>query len=82
MYYHASPVKNIEIWGVKDKMLEELGISAGTAIIILVVLYFVIKCAVKNGIKEAWISITDKKVPEDLESEALLKEEKKRIKLD
>lgn len=63
-------------------MLEELGISAGTAIIILVVLYFVIKCAVKNGIKEAWISITDKKVPEDLESEALLKEEKKRIKLD
>ncbi|WP_455152648.1 DUF6019 family protein [Butyricicoccus sp.] len=33
-------------------MWNELGISGGTAIIILIALYFVIKWAVKNGIKE------------------------------
>ncbi|MDU4892084.1 MAG: DUF6019 family protein [Clostridium sp.] len=32
---------------------EDLGISSGTAIIVLIALYFVIKWAVKNGIKEA-----------------------------
>lgn len=35
-------------------MWEELGISGGTAIIILIALYFIIKWAVKNGIKQAW----------------------------
>ena len=35
-------------------MWNELGISGGTAIIILIALYFVIKWAVKNGIKEAY----------------------------
>ena len=33
-------------------MWEELGISGGTAIITLIVIYFVIKWSVKNGIKE------------------------------
>ena len=33
-------------------MLEELGISAGTAIILLIVLYYVIKNGVKNGMKK------------------------------
>ena len=33
-------------------MWNELGISGGTAIVILIALYFVIKWAVKNGIKE------------------------------
>ena len=37
-------------------MWNELGISGGTAIIILIALYFVIKWAVKNG------PITDKTV--------------------
>ena len=32
---------------------EELGISGGTAIIVLIALYFIIKWAVKNGIREA-----------------------------
>lgn len=32
---------------------EDLGISSGTVIIVLIALYFVIKWAVKNGIKEA-----------------------------
>ena len=35
-------------------MWNELGISGGTAIVILLALYFVIKWAVKNGIKEAY----------------------------
>ncbi len=34
-------------------MWEELGISGGTALVVLIALYFVIKWAVKNGIKEA-----------------------------
>lgn len=33
-------------------MLEELGISLGTAIIILIALYFIIKWGVKNGIRD------------------------------
>ena len=34
-------------------MWDELGISAGTAVLILIALYFVIKWAVKNGIVSA-----------------------------
>ena len=33
-------------------MWDELGISSGTAVLILIALYFVIKWAVKNGIKK------------------------------
>lgn len=39
-------------------MFEELGISFGTALIVLLALYFIIKWAVKNGIKEAYRDIT------------------------
>ena len=56
-------------------MFQELGISAGTAIIVLIALYFVIKWAVKNGIKEAYKNITGKKLSEDLQLEALLKKD-------
>ena len=42
-------------------MWNELGISGGTAIVILIALYFVIKWAVKNGMKEAYSAITGKK---------------------
>ena len=42
-------------------MWNELGISGGTAIIILIALYYVIKWAVKNGIKEAYRAITERK---------------------
>ena len=55
-------------------MWNELGISAGTAIIILIVLYFVIKWAVKNGIKEAYSAITGKNTAEDIQNEKDLKE--------
>lgn len=34
-------------------MWEELGISGGTALLVLIALYFVIKWAVKNGVREA-----------------------------
>lgn len=41
---------------------QELGISGGTAIIVLITLYFIIKWAVKNGVKEAYQDIKDKKL--------------------
>ena len=54
-------------------MWDELGISAGTAVLILISLYFVIKWAVKNGIKEAYGAITGKKSDEDIRNEIDLK---------
>lgn len=48
-------------------MWEELGISSGTAIIILIALYFVIKWAVKNGVKEAYEDISGKEIKDDLD---------------
>lgn len=58
-------------------MWNELGISGGTAIVILIALYFVIKWAVKNGIKEAYRDITGKVTTEDIEVEQICNEEKK-----
>jgi hypothetical protein len=52
--------KEFEISERITDIWRELGISAGTAIIVLIVLYFVIKWAVKNGIKEAHEEITKK----------------------
>lgn len=54
-------------------MWDELGIGAGTAVLILISLYFVIKWAVKNGIKEAYGAITGKKADEDIRNEIDLK---------
>ncbi|NJE44185.1 DUF6019 family protein [Massilimicrobiota sp. SW1139] len=53
-------------------MWKELGISGGTAIIILIALYFIVKWAVKNGVKEAYKDITGKKTAEDTEIEMVL----------
>lgn len=55
-------------------MLEELGISFGTALIILIALYFIIKWAVKNGIKEAYTDITGKETAEDIEIDKVCEE--------
>ena len=41
----------------------------GFGIVALIALYFVIKWAVKNGIKEAYTDITGKKSLEDIENE-------------
>ena len=53
-------------------MWEKLGISGGTALIVLAALYFVVKWAVKNGIKEAYRDITGKKTKDDDELEKLV----------
>ncbi|RKI44086.1 hypothetical protein D7V86_14890 [bacterium D16-51] len=60
-------------------MWQELGISAGTAIIVLIALYFVIKWAVKNGILEAYKGIEKKKAQEALKADKTISdlEEKK-----
>jgi len=50
-----------KIGGIHYIMWEELGISGGTAIIVLIALYYVVKWAVKNGIKQAYKDITGKK---------------------
>ena len=55
-------------------MFEELGISFGTALIVLLALYFIIKWAVKNGIKEAYRDITGKVTAEDIEAEQICNE--------
>ena len=60
-----------------NEMFEELGISFGTALIILLALYFIIKWAVKNGIKEAYRDITEKVTTEDIEAEQICNEEEK-----
>ncbi len=55
-------------------MLEELGISFGTALMVLIALYFVVKWSVKNGIKEAYKDITGKETAEDIETDNICKE--------
>ena len=52
-------------------MFEELGISFGTALIVLLALYFIVKWAVRNGIKEAYRDITGKITTEDVEEEQI-----------
>lgn len=55
-------------------MFEELGIGFGTALIVLLALYFVVKWAVKNGIKEAHRDITWKVTAEDIDEEQICNE--------
>ena len=55
-------------------MFEELGISFGTALIVLLALYFIVKWAVKNGIREAYRDITGKVTIEDIEPEQIFDE--------
>ena len=47
----------------------DLGISSGTGILVLIAIYFVIKWAVKNGIKEAYADITEKKTADEIEED-------------
>ena len=58
----------LEFDGGKE-MFEELGISFGTSLIVLIALYLVIKWAVKIGIKEAYKDITWKDTAEDIEAD-------------
>lgn len=52
-------------------MFEELGISFGPALIVLLALYFIVKWAIRNGIKEAYRDITGKVTTEDVEEEQI-----------
>ena len=53
----------------------DLGISSGTGILVLIAIYFVIKWAVKNGIKEAYSDITEKKTADEIEEDNEYNEE-------
>ena len=55
-------------------MWNELGISGGTAIVILIALYFVIKWAVKNESKKPTVPLLERKREEDVRNEKELKE--------
>ncbi len=55
-------------------MWKELGISGGTAIIILIAAYLVIKNAVKNGIKQAYRDITGKQTADDIHTDSIIEE--------
>lgn len=48
---------------------QELGISGGTAIILLIVFYFIIKWAVKNGIKDAYEDIIASQNTDSIEND-------------
>ena len=54
-----------------NEMFEELGISFGPALIVLLALYFIVKWAVRNGIKEAYRDITGEVTTEDIEGEQI-----------
>ncbi|MBE5932988.1 MAG: hypothetical protein E7263_06190 [Lachnospiraceae bacterium] len=47
----------------------DFGISSGTGMLVLIAIYFVIKWAVKNGIKEAYSDITEKKTADEIEED-------------
>lgn len=51
----------------------DLGISSGTGILVLIAIYFVIKWAVRNGIKEAYSDIAEKKTADEIEEDNMLK---------
>ncbi len=61
-------------------MWEELGISGGTAIIILIALYFVIRFAVKSGVEDAYRSVTGKQTFEDKEEDKIIEQWEKEEK--
>ena len=73
VYNYGKQFAKLEFDGGKE-MFEELGISFGTALIVLIALYFVVKWAVKNGIKEAYKDITVKDTAEDIEAEEICNE--------
>ena len=51
------------------ELWQELGISAGTVIVVLAALYFVIKWAVKNGMMEAYKKIEEKRARDNLKAD-------------
>ena len=61
-----------EKFGVREglaEMWQKLGINMGTAIIVLIALYFVVKWAVKNGMLEAYKKIEEKRARDNLKAD-------------
>ena len=61
-----------EKFGMSERIAElwqELGISVGTAIVVLAALYFVIKWAVISGMMEAYKKIDEKKAQQNLKED-------------
>ncbi len=61
-----------EKFGVREglaEMWQKLGISMGTAIIVLIAFYFVVKWAVKNGMMEAYKKIEEKRARDNLKAD-------------
>ncbi len=61
-----------EKFGISEGIAElwqESGISAGTAIVVLAALYFVIKWAVKNGMMEAYKKMEEKRTQDNLKED-------------
>ena len=61
-----------EKFGMSEGIAEpwqELGSSAGTAMVVLAALYFVIKWAVKNGMMEAYKKIEEKRARDNLKAD-------------
>lgn len=56
---------------------QELGVSAGTAVIVLTALYFVIKWAVKNGMMETCKKMEEKKAQNNLKTDQAVSNLKK-----
>ena len=68
-----------EKFGVREglaEMWQELGISAGTAIIVLIALYFVVKWAVKNGMLEAYKKMEEKRMQNNLKADKVASDSK------
>ena len=51
------------------ELWQELGISAGTTIVVLAALYFVIKWAVISGMMEAYKKIEEKRARDNLKAD-------------
>ena len=61
-----------EKFGVREglaEMWQKLGINMGTAIIVLIAFYFVVKWAVKNGMLEAYKKIEEKRARDNLKAD-------------
>ncbi len=54
---------------------QDLGVSSGTAIIVLIALYFIVKWAVKNGMIEAYKEISGEKTTEEKKWEVYYSQE-------
>lgn len=80
--YRLSDLKaqvDFPVWAVRGgimvlevHMWEELGISAGTALVVLIALYFIVKWAVKNGVKEALEEREQEQKKQDSEEDSIL----------